>query len=196
MFHVELRRFPHVARAFNLTREQLEERVVKPWVAGGSVEFDERVWEPAKTRLAIYEGPEITDMGLGRGWATVTRDGEDVTARVLNAARESVERFKVKLTTRMSLAAVVELAGREHPDARVSDRLALAERAVWELLHEGRLTLTGAAGPVARDQWAPTLLRWESWSDPASAVEPLRDDVGDQAAPLGRRGEQVLPDPE
>ena len=174
MFHVELRRFPHVARAFNLTREQLEAQIVAPWVAGAPVELDDRSWEPAKARLAIYEAPEVLpeDMGLGRGWASVTREGEDVTAAVLDAARASVERFKARLTTRMSLAEVIELAGREHPDARVSDRLALAERAVWELLHEGRLALTGPDGVVPRERWSATLLSWESWSDPRTAVEP------------------------
>jgi hypothetical protein len=54
----------------------------------------------------------------------------------------------------------------------VSDRLALAERAVWELLHEHRLTLIGADGPMEREQWEPVLLRWESWSDEAIAIEP------------------------
>src|ERR1700760_1360381 len=143
MFHVELRRFPHVSRAFNLTGEQLDERFIRSWVAGAPIELDERTWEPAKARLTIYESPEVRpdDMGLGRGWATVTRGGEDVTARVLDQARAPVARFKEGLARRgrMSLSDVVALTGEGHAEARVSDRLALAERAVWELLHEGRL---------------------------------------------------------
>jgi hypothetical protein len=174
MFHVELRRFPHVARAFNLTAEELDERIVKPWAAGAPVELDDRSWEPAKARLSIYEGPAIgpEEIGLGRGWATATRAGEDVTWRLLEDARGSLQRFKARLTTRMSLGAVVALAGESHPHARASDRLALAERAVWELLHEHRLTLIGADGPMEREQWEPVLLRWESWSDEAIAIEP------------------------
>ncbi len=176
MFHVELRRFPHVSRAFNLTSEQLDERIVRRWVAGTSVEFDERVWEPAKARLTIYDGPEVKaeDMGLGRGWSSVTRDGADVTDRVLEAARASVEQFKATLLGqgRLTLSQVVALAGEAHPGARVSDRLALAERAVWELLHAGRMDLLGYDEALARDAWGPTLLRWESWTDGSLAVEP------------------------
>jgi hypothetical protein len=137
------------------------------------VALEDREWEPARSKLAIYEGPEVppADRGLGRGWATVTRAGEDVTARVLEEARGSVERFKAELLThgRLTLREVVALAGESHPHARVSDRVALAERAVWELLHEGRLALEGAA---ERDQWGPVLLRWESWSDESVAVAP------------------------
>ena len=199
MFHVELRRFPHVSRAFNLTREQLDERFVRPWVAGAPVELDERSWEPAKARLTIYESPEVRsdDMGLGRGWASATRAGEDVTDRVLEQARASVARFKAALVARggrTRLSEVVALAGDSHPQARASDRLALAERAVWELLHEGRLTLHGPHGRLERERWAAVLLRWESWSDAELAVAPSGHDVGDQPAPLSRGGEQVAPD--
>jgi hypothetical protein len=176
MFHVELRRFPHVSRAFNLTPQELEARFVKPWVAGAPVELDERTWEPAKARLTIYEAAEVKpeDMGLGRGWSLVTRDGRDVTARVLEASRASVERFKATLLGqgRLSLGQVVALAGNTHPGTRISDRLALAERAVWELLHEGRLTLSGSDGPLEREQWESLLLRWESWADSGIAIEP------------------------
>jgi hypothetical protein len=196
MFHVEVRRFPHVSRAFNLTAEQLDERFVRPWVAGAPIELDDRSWEPAKARLTVYEGPEVRrdDMGLGRGWATVTRSGDDVTARVLDNARASVKRFKDVLARsgRMSLADVVALAGESHAQARASDRLALAERAVWELLHEGRLILGGRDGPLARDLWRETLLRWESWSD--ATVTVSGHDLGDQPATLGGGGEQVAPD--
>jgi hypothetical protein len=34
------------------------------------------------------------------------------------------------------------------------------------------LTLIGADGPMEREQWEPVLLRWESWSDEAIAIEP------------------------
>ena len=32
VFHVELRQFPHVARVFNLSREELDARFARPWV--------------------------------------------------------------------------------------------------------------------------------------------------------------------
>lgn len=182
MFHVELRRFPHVARAFNLTQEELQTRIVSPWVAGRPFELEDRRWEPERTRLAILEGPELppADMGLGRGWATAARAGQDVTERVLEAARNSVERFKETLTAHgpLRLAEVVELAGRSHPETRVSDRLALAERAVWELLHMGRLILVGPGGPLDREGWGPALLSWEAWADGSMSVEPAETGSG------------------
>jgi hypothetical protein len=175
MFHVELRRFPNVARAFNLTAEELEHRIVAPWAAGAPVELDDRQWEPARSKLAIYEGPEIPpeERGLGRGWAAVTRTGEDVTARMLERAHDSVERFKAELLAggRMTLSEVVARATRSHPQTRVSEQLALAEQAVWELLHQGRLALVGPEGTLARERWGPVLLRWESWHEDAVAVE-------------------------
>ena len=42
MFHVELRQFLHVARAFNLTREELDARILHPWVNGGSIALQDR----------------------------------------------------------------------------------------------------------------------------------------------------------
>ncbi len=73
MFHVELRQFPHQARAFNLTRDQLEARILGPWVSGGSIELDDRHWLPDRARLTIYEGPHLApdQLGMGRGWQNV-----------------------------------------------------------------------------------------------------------------------------
>src|SRR5205807_523173 len=93
MFHVELRQFPHVARAFNLTREELDGRVTRRWVQGQMVELDDRRWAPERAKLAIYEGRALAveEIGLGRGWANVTRTGEAVTDRVLGEMREAIE---------------------------------------------------------------------------------------------------------
>ena len=73
MFHLELRQFPHVARAFNLSREELERRFVGPWVSGQAIDQDDRRWSPEKARLTILEGPELRleEIGLGRGWANL-----------------------------------------------------------------------------------------------------------------------------
>ena len=46
VFHVELRQFPHQTRAFNLTREELDARILGPWVSAGGVELDDRRWSP------------------------------------------------------------------------------------------------------------------------------------------------------
>jgi glyoxylase I family protein len=88
VFHVELRQFPHTARAFNLSRERLHARILVPWVRGNSVELDQQTFAPERAKLTIYEGPELqtVDMGMGRGWQNVVRSGEDVTDRELRAA--------------------------------------------------------------------------------------------------------------
>jgi hypothetical protein len=181
VFHVELRRFPHVARAFNVSEPELRARVVIPWVRGAPINLSDRDWTAdKKTRLTIYEGPAIPaeDRGLGRGWSSVTRAGEDVTARFLEDARKaiappiSLSELKVSLAAAaergpVSLGAAVALAGRR---GRVSERLAVTEQAVWELLHERGLVLVDAGGPVGKDRWESVLLAWETWTDPEAAV--------------------------
>ncbi|MBV8944064.1 MAG: hypothetical protein JO286_06875 [Solirubrobacterales bacterium] len=177
MFHVELRQFPHQARAFNLTREELNARIVGPWVSGRSIELDERHWSPERARLTIYEGPLLPpdQLGMGRGWGNVTRAGEDVTGHLLaeasTAPAQSAPVVDVKYdvvgrcTGRpLPVGGVVELVRERYPQSRVSERLALAEQAVWELLHEGAVQLVRAGEPVARDDWQATLFSWETWS--------------------------------
>lgn len=178
MYHVELRKFPHLARVFNLTEDELRTRIVVPWVRSGSVELDERRWTSDKARLTIYEGSAIAaeDRGLGRGWSTVTREGQEVTARVLREASELVPRtseLKQKLldAAPIALSDAVALGGAGHPGWRPSELLAVAEQAVWELLHEGRLALVRAETPVPAAEWEPLLLSWASWVE---QPEPLQ----------------------
>jgi hypothetical protein len=183
-YHVEVRQFPHVARAFNLSREQLEQRFLGPWAGGRLLSLDDRRFDPARGRLVVYEGPflESTEMGLGRGWSNVTRAGQDVTARVLAEVRQpapaapaqsSLARFKQELVRRCTagplvLRDVVAIAGQTRPEGLVSERLALAERAVWELLHEGHVRLPAPAGgdpgAAGAEAWRATLLSWEAWA--------------------------------
>ncbi len=180
MFHVELRQFPHQTRAFNLTLEQLEARIVRPWVSEGAVELDDRRWSSERAKLTVYEGPELSpdQLGLGRGWANVTRAGEDVTARVL-AERVSpapVAELKREVVDRcgygpLTLGRLVELTAERYPQSRVSERLALCEQAVWELLHEGAVCLVRAGARVDRADWQGVLFRWEAWTSDAVTVE-------------------------
>ena len=175
MFHLELRQFPHVARAFNLTREELDLRFARPWVSGTPVVHEDRRWTPDKARLTIFEGPELRpeEMGLGRGWATVGKTSQEVTETVLAEAqrgaegRSTVEMFKATLRGAargpITFADVIEIAAAEYPGWRVSERLALAEQAIWEMLHQGRLTLSGGEGPIASERWQPVLLDWSTW---------------------------------
>jgi hypothetical protein len=59
VFHVELRQFPHVTRAFNLSEAELNAKVLVPWSEGQAVQMDDREWEPGKAKLTILEGPEL-----------------------------------------------------------------------------------------------------------------------------------------
>ena len=175
MFHVELRRFPHVARAFNLGQEELTARILLPWVRGAAVQLDDRRWTRDRARLTIYEGPEIAaeERGLGRGWSIVTREGEDATARMIEAAGALVPRASelkrrlLQTSGPLPLSEAVALAGLS---GRPSERLAAAEQAVWELLHEGRVAVERSGARLSADDWEALLLRWETWSDPATVL--------------------------
>lgn len=183
MFHVELRQFPHVARAFNLAPDELQTRFVAPWLAGTVVDWGDRRWAPERTKLTVLEGPELRtdEIGLGRGWSNAARVSEDVTERLL---REGVrggdpefDQFKQEILVlataeRLQLCQAAALAGAFAPGRRVSEQLAFSERAVWELLHEGRISMArDPDGTLGRDQWQPVLLAWPSWRDEAVFIE-------------------------
>jgi hypothetical protein len=172
MFHVELRQFPHQTRAFNLTREELDARILGPWTSGGAIELDDRRWSRDRARLTIYEGPHIApeDLGMGRGWQNVTREGEDVTDRLLATVAQppAVAGLKRDVVDRcaygpLRLGRLVELTGERYPGSRVSERIGLCEQAVWELLHDGAIEMTRGGGLVPREDWQAVLISWEAW---------------------------------
>ncbi len=183
VFHLELRQFPHIARVFNLTREELDARFAKPWVSGSTIEHDDRRWAPERAKLTIYEGRELRtdEIGMGRGWPTVGKTAKEVTETVLaeaqrgSEARSAIHTFKAVIAgaaaTPMTFGELIELAAREYPQWRASEQLALAEQAVWEMLHQGELQLSGLDGPIARDRWQPILLSWSTWIE--SGSDPL-----------------------
>jgi hypothetical protein len=157
VFHLELRQFPHVARAFNLTRAELDARVLRPLVERRVVVWDDRRWASEKVKLAIYEGPalEVEQIGMGRGWGNVTKSGENVTERLIEETRDAVrspaalEGLKQAILVRAGEAPVgfeelLTLAGELAADLDSGQRTALAARAVWELLGQGRLRLSAA----------------------------------------------------
>ncbi len=191
MFHVDVRQFPHSARAFNLTAEQLRASFLRPWVAGETFEWGERKWAPDRAKITVYEGPELRpdEIGMGRGWANAARSGEEVTERVLaeqdQAARGGEPLQTLKHTVRelcaldpLVLTEVPRLAADRWPRLRASESLALAEQAVWELLHERRVSLlsdtAGVQAPVAEEHWRAELLAWSSWSETESGRPVLR----------------------
>jgi hypothetical protein len=187
VFHVELRQFPNTTRAFNLTEEELHRRFTTPWVEGRLIEADERRWSPEKAKLTIYEGPalRVDEIGMGRGWGNVTRAGQDVTAKVLHDAQrtlapsgsgESVSELKLDVVQRAARGAlrfgeVVSLADQRHPGRRASERLALAEQTVWELLHEGRVEMTRGGVAVGQQDWEAVVLAWQSWAPDQSSPD-------------------------
>jgi hypothetical protein len=90
MYHIELRQFPHNLCRFNLTDQALRV-IVEPWAHEKFVEVGERKWHPEQARLTILEGPELAlqQLSMGRGWRAAQRQSEDVTRRVIAAAREA-----------------------------------------------------------------------------------------------------------
>jgi hypothetical protein len=186
VYHLELRQFPHVGRVFNLSREELDARFVVPWVKGEMIEHDDRRWPPERAQLKIYEGPELEldELGLGRGWGNVTKTATDVTEVVIAEAergakaRPEVEALKDAIAEVAATAIggddVVALAVAAHPTWRASQQLELAEQAVWEMLHQGRVTMTAGGQPVAREQWQAIVLSWATWAGGEDAAVALR----------------------
>jgi hypothetical protein len=177
VYHVELRQDSRSARAFNLTSSRLAATVLEPWKRGDTLKLGDQEWDPSEADLTIYEGRELRpdELGMGRGWSSAVKTGEDVTARVLAgpaAAAEdppAIAKFKADVLAqcgsgRIGLHQVVWLANDRYGAWRVSDRIALAERAVWELLHQGRIRMLDAAGEVERARWEPVLLAWDTWA--------------------------------
>jgi hypothetical protein len=89
MYHVELRQFPHNFCRFNLTVGELHETVLDAWARDEWIEFGERKWNPQQAKLTVLEGPQIPleRLSMGRGWHIAVREGQDVTAQLLAAAR-------------------------------------------------------------------------------------------------------------
>ncbi|MDQ6605475.1 MAG: hypothetical protein M3Z06_02890 [Actinomycetota bacterium] len=180
-YHVEVRQFPNVARSFNLTRTQLDSRILAPWLAGRAVEIDDRKFSPDRAKLKIIEGPALRtdEIAIGRGWANAERAGQDATRRLLartstgpasGDANAPLEEFKERVLhastgQRLELGGVVALAAQRSARSRASECLALAEQAVWELLHQRRAALFGPEGePVPRERWEEVVLAWGTWA--------------------------------
>ncbi|HTB69686.1 MAG TPA: hypothetical protein VK707_01740 [Solirubrobacteraceae bacterium] len=89
VYHFELRKFPHTLCRYNQSERQMLALAV-PWTREEWVEAGERKWNVNESKLTVLEGPELSlqDMAMSRGWRNARRRGEDVTERVLGAARE------------------------------------------------------------------------------------------------------------
>lgn len=92
MYHLELRKFPHVVCRFNQSEAQLRALVI-PWTRQEWVEEGERKWNVNEATLTILEGPKLSmpDLAMGKGWRNAQKRSEDVTERVLGGARKAGE---------------------------------------------------------------------------------------------------------
>jgi hypothetical protein len=88
VFHIELRKFPHTACRFNQSEAQLR-AIVVPWARQEWIEEGERSWNVNEATLTILEGPRLSmpELAMGRGWRNAQKRSQDVTERVLEAAR-------------------------------------------------------------------------------------------------------------
>ncbi len=169
---------------FNLDRAELDARFVVPWLQGSMIDQDDRRWAPDKTKLKIMAGAAIQpgELGLGRGWGAVTKDSQDVTEAVIAEARQGasprpeVQALKEQIIGRaaepVDLRAVMALPAAAVPGRRVSEQLATAEEAVWELLHQGRLAMLAGGAEVPPERWQETVLSFASWA-PADGADPV-----------------------
>lgn len=154
MYHFELRKFPHTLCRYNQSERQMLALAV-PWTREEWVEAGERKWNVNESKLTVLEGPELSlqDMAMSRGWRNARRRGEDVTERVLGAAREiggGKRRAPPPLpsATAPTPAPVPAGAARPAPDVQLlADSLGLEALAlldagpaslarVWALAHE------------------------------------------------------------
>jgi hypothetical protein len=178
VYHVDLRSGVHAARAFNLSAAELETRFLAPVRAGLVFNYEDRDWDPAETKVTVIEADRLrTDqIGMGRGWANAEKRGRDVTAEVLAsppaavapARPNGVDQLKERLIGRLSagpvpLAQAVTMAGELGPGHRVSEQFAVAELAVWELLHQAEAGLEADDGLAGRDAWERLLLSADTW---------------------------------
>lgn len=140
VFHVEMRAGSHVVREFNLNEQRLWLEFLAPLMADVDFTVAGHDFTPRKTRLAVYEGPELRSdqLGIGRGWQNVERTAVDVTERVLARAREHTART----ATRSGGAEVEQATAGATPAAAPASVELLRERLI------GRLS----AGPVTAQE--------------------------------------------
>jgi len=88
VFHVEISGGVHRARVFNLDRDDLLAKVIRPWLDQRTILMGDREWEPRNSSLKILEGPQMdnADLSFGQGWANAERKSEDVTRATLAEA--------------------------------------------------------------------------------------------------------------
>ena len=92
MYHIELRQFPHNMCRFNLSEQEL----LAPYRAVGARAVDRAGRTQVEPAPGQTDGARGTRAGLdqlkmSRGWRNAQRQSEDVTERVLAAAKQAAE---------------------------------------------------------------------------------------------------------
>lgn len=89
-FHIEVKSGLRHARSFNLTDEELQRTVIKPWLSGTPIKLGDRAWRPDESELCVLEGPELSnpELSFGQGWSNASRNSTEVTRAILGAAVE------------------------------------------------------------------------------------------------------------
>ncbi len=113
MFHVEVNRGVHRARVFNLSREDLVEKVIEPWLEDRRITIGDREWVPRDSSLKVLEGPrmENADLAFGQGWSNAERASEDVTRQLLESAPASAAPDAFVIETDSPEALLAEVVG-------------------------------------------------------------------------------------
>ncbi|MGN6215608.1 MAG: hypothetical protein ACTHN7_01425 [Solirubrobacterales bacterium] len=131
-FHVEVSAGLHRARVFNLSGEEVRQRVLDPWLSRRAFELGDRKWDPEESQLRVLEGPDLSnpELSFGQGWSNAERGSDDVTARVLGAAQEArgagTGPAALVIETDSAVQTVAELASAHQ--ARSVDLESLGER--------------------------------------------------------------------
>ncbi len=186
VLHVQLQQGRQAARAFNLEAEAVIEQFLVPLRGDGIFDYADKQWDPRVSRVVILEGRKLRpdELMLGRGWQAAQRIGTEITEAFIAqaasgvggaAAANTVERLKDRIIGRLTggplqLREVVVMASDLLAGHRLSERIAAAEQAVWELLHRDEAELRAGGEVVARERWEDLVLAAATWFEPGAEL--------------------------
>jgi hypothetical protein len=78
----------------------------------------------------------------------------------------------------LTFVEVIAMAASEYPEWRASEQLALAEQAVWEMLHQRTLVLVRSGAPVNSAEWQSIVVSWATWGGGGPGELTLRAAAG------------------
>jgi hypothetical protein len=181
VYHLELRKFPHVVCRFNQSEAQLRALVI-PWTRQEWIEEGERKWNINEATLTILEGPKLSmpELAMGKGWRSAQKRSEDVTERVLGAAQKAGETQEQDGVASSGLVAEAGngAEGRAVPGARPGGApQARAEARELDLLADSLglelLALLDSADVAPSRVWSMAQERLRERGGVASATEAL-----------------------